>query len=93
MINFFFIVGMFAAVMSAIQFLPQVWKSFATKQVNDISIATLLLAISGSGAWLAYGLHLQDLPIILANSINFLAIISLILLKIFINSKKYGYSG
>jgi MtN3 and saliva related transmembrane protein len=75
------IVGILAGIMSAIQLLPQVLKSFRTKKVDDLSTIMLLVMLTGSGAWLAYGLHLSDWPITLANGLNLSAAVSLLSLK------------
>ena len=79
------IIGLAAAVLTSTATLPQAIKSFKTKKTEDISLFTFLMALSGTVLWLIYGLAEGDLPIILANTVSFL-----IMFTIFIMKLKYG---
>jgi MtN3 and saliva related transmembrane protein len=57
-------------------FLPQVIKIYRTKSVNDISIVTIVQFMAGIFLWLAYGLHLKNFAIILANSVTLLILVA-----------------
>jgi MtN3 and saliva related transmembrane protein len=64
------ILGLFAGSLTTIAFLPQMWKTWQTKSAKDVSFVMLITFMSGLCLWLIYGIILQALPIILANSIT-----------------------
>jgi len=72
---FWEIVGLLAAFLTMFGFLPQVIKIYRTKSVRDISLPTILQFTVGIFLWLAYGIHLKNFVIILANSVTFLILI------------------
>jgi MtN3 and saliva related transmembrane protein len=63
------IVGLFGAFLTSITFIPQVYKAWQTKSVGDLSTWTVSIVITSAAVWLVYGLYLELLPVILANSI------------------------
>jgi MtN3 and saliva related transmembrane protein len=71
-------VGLFGAFLSSITFIPQVWLAWKTKSVGDLSLGMLLIVFTSVIVWLVYGIYLNLLPVIIANSIIF--ILSLLLL-------------
>lgn len=64
------LIGLAAASLSAITFAPQVWRTWRTRSAGDVSGATLGIVVASIGLWLIYGWALQDVPILLANSLN-----------------------
>ncbi len=80
-----FIIGLAAAALTTISFLPQVIKVFKTKQTKDLSFATFFVFSVSLFLWFVYGILIGELPIILANGITFLLTLSIIIMKI-----KYG---
>ena len=71
MINFITIIGLVAATFTTIALLPQLIKVWKTKSTKDISTGMFMLYCGGVFLWFIYGVYLQDLPIILANSLAF----------------------
>jgi MtN3 and saliva related transmembrane protein len=71
-------VGLFGAFLSSVTFIPQVWLAWKTKSVGDLSLGMLLIVFTSVIVWLVYGIYLNLLPVIIANSIIF--ILSLLLL-------------
>lgn len=74
-----------AAIFSAILFLPQIFKSFSTKNTADNSIFLFIITFTANLLWIGFGitLLLQDKIGDAANLIwqnSFVAILSLILL-------------
>jgi MtN3 and saliva related transmembrane protein len=61
--------GLFGAFLSAITFVPQVYKAWQTKSTGDLSIWMILILIANVSTWLTYGIIKSDFAIILANSI------------------------
>ncbi len=80
---FWIIVGSLAALLTMLAFFPQIFKALKTKSVRDVSLVTLLQLCVGVSLWIAYGIHLKDAIIIIANSITLLSVI--ILLALYFN--------
>lgn len=76
------VVGYLAAVLTTAAYVPQALKTIKTKQTKDISLYMYLLMFSGVSAWLAYGIYLKSLPMLMANSITLLLLTTIIALKI-----------
>lgn len=64
------IIGMAAAVLTTISFVPQVWHSFKTRDVSGISLPMYSLFTVGIALWLVYGILLHAWPLIVANGIT-----------------------
>lgn len=65
------LIGMGAAVLTTVAFVPQVIRTWRTKSARDISLGWLITFISGVVLWLAYGVLLMAWPIIIANIVTF----------------------
>jgi MtN3 and saliva related transmembrane protein len=78
--------GLFGAFLSAITFVPQVYKAWQTKSTGDLSIWMILILLANVSTWLTYGIIKDDFAIILANSI--ILSLSLILLYFKLSFKK-----
>lgn len=77
--------GLIAGAITSMAVIPQVLKSYRTKHVRDISIWQPILLDIGMGLWLAYGIIIGDIPLILANSFSIFCNSLLICMKIFYN--------
>jgi MtN3 and saliva related transmembrane protein len=66
------IIGYLAAICTTISFIPQVYKIIKTKDTSSISFSMYLIFNMGILSWLFYGILLESLPIILANSVTIL---------------------
>ncbi|WP_223269851.1 SemiSWEET transporter [Nostoc sp. 'Peltigera membranacea cyanobiont' 213] len=62
--------------------MPQMFKTWQTKSAKDVSLVTLITFIIGVFLWLIYGIYLQALPIILANSVTLFFNLIILWLKI-----------
>jgi len=82
------IVGLAAAVLSTISFLPQAIKTIKTKHTEDLSLGMYSIYSLGVVLWLAYGIMLNKLPIILANVVT-LTFTIVILVQIIRNTKVF----
>lgn len=76
------IIPIVAIVLTSVQLIPQLYKSIKTKKVRDVSLGMTIIISLGAFTWLIYGIHISDLPIIIANSLNLTAGIILTILKI-----------
>ena len=75
-------IGSIAAVLTTFAFLPQVIKVIKTKDTESIALGMYLMQVLGIALWLAHGLVIQDLPLILANSVSFILSGTLLVYKI-----------
>ncbi|MEH2398385.1 SemiSWEET transporter [Nostoc sp.] len=80
--DFLTILGLAAATITTISFLPQMFKMWQTKSVKDVSLVTLVTFMTGVFLWLIYGIYLQSLPIILANGVTLVFNFIILWLKI-----------
>jgi MtN3 and saliva related transmembrane protein len=68
--NLIEIIGYLAAFFTTISFIPQVIKVVKEKQTRNISLQMYLIFSLGITFWLIYGILINSLPIILANSLT-----------------------
>ena len=78
MIDSYEIIGLIAAVLTTAAYVPQVYKTWKTKSAGNISLTMYIAMFIGILLWLVYGIHLNSLAMILANSVT--AILTLIIL-------------
>ena len=67
--QFIEVVGMVAAVFTTGAFFPQAIKTIRSGETAGLSLAMYLMLVTGVALWLAYGLLIGSLPMILANAI------------------------
>jgi MtN3 and saliva related transmembrane protein len=82
------LIGYIGSFLTSITFIPQVYKSWQSKSVGDLSIWMVLIVITSTIIWLVYGLAIGSGPVISANSIVLL--LSLVLLYFKFTFKKLG---
>ncbi|MFI0400544.1 MAG: SemiSWEET transporter [Thiolinea sp.] len=61
--------GLVASVFTTSSFIPQVWRTWKTRDVSGISLPTYLIITIGLALWLVYGILRGDLPLIVANAV------------------------
>lgn len=76
------IIGLSAAVLCTISFIPQVLRIWRTKETKDLSLFTFVVFFCGVLLWMVYGILLNQLPVILANSCTLVLIAVIIALKL-----------
>jgi len=76
------LISYLAAICSMVSFIPQVLKAWKTKQTKAISLHSYVILGSGAFLWTVYGLFRRDGAIVLTNSVIFLLILPIVLLKI-----------
>ena len=75
--------GYVGSVLTSITFIPQVYKSWKSKSVGDLSIAMMLIVILGNIVWIIYALGINNgEPIIVTNAIVMLLSLLLIFFKL-----------
>lgn len=75
-------VGSAAATLTTVAFIPQAWKVWRTRHTADISLGMYVLFTLGVALWLAYGVLLGELPIIIANCVTLLLAGAVLVMKI-----------
>lgn len=82
MIDTFEIIGLIAATLTTWAYVPQVYKTWKSKSALSLSLTMYLTMFTGIILWLIYGIHLNSLAMILANSVSALLTLALIIFKI-----------
>ncbi|NQX86759.1 MAG: SemiSWEET transporter [Flavobacteriaceae bacterium] len=76
------VIGLIAAALTTTAFLPQVYKTWKTKDVSALSLPMLLLFFIGIVLWLVYGIYMESLAMIVANSVTIVSSLLLLYFKI-----------
>ena len=79
MIDNFEIIGLLAGVLTTAAFVPQVYKTWKSKSADGLSLTMYLVFFIGIILWLVYGIHINSIAMILANTVTgFLALLLII---------------
>ena len=81
------VIGLIAAFLTTASFLPQVYKTWKTKDVSGLSLPMFSMFFVGIVFWLIYGIYKESLAIILANSITVISSFLLLYFKVRYSSK------
>ncbi len=73
-------IGLIAATLTTLAFLPQVVRTWRRRSADDLSAGTFLLLFTGIVLWLLYGVLRRDPIIILANAVGVTLVGSLLLM-------------
>ena len=65
-----YILGMLAAALTSLSYLPQLQKAMPRNSTSDLSLKMLVVLSAGVCLWIVYGVLKDDWVIILANSIG-----------------------
>jgi MtN3 and saliva related transmembrane protein len=76
------LVGYIAATLTTAAFLPQVIKIWQSKSTKDLALPTLLSFIAGVFMWLIYGLLVNSLPIVAANTTTLILNVAILRFKL-----------
>ncbi len=64
-------IGLAAAFLTTLAFVPQVFHILRTKRTEGISLSMYSAFTTGVFCWLLYGILTGDLPLLLANGVTF----------------------
>ncbi|MEI6069606.1 MAG: SemiSWEET transporter [Methylococcaceae bacterium] len=81
------ILGLIATCFTTSSFMPQVWRTWRTRDVSGISLATYVVLTIGLTIWLIYGLFKGDLPLVVANSVMVTLTIAISAMKVVFNPR------
>ena len=73
--------GIFAGLLTTAAFVPQVVKTWRTRQARDFSWLWLAMFSTGIAAWLCYGILISDVAIIAANAVTLALVLSIAAIK------------
>jgi MtN3 and saliva related transmembrane protein len=60
--------GFAAATLTSIAFVPQIFRNYRRKAVDDLSVSTFAVFGLGIALWLIYGVLIGSRPVIVANA-------------------------
>lgn len=73
-------IGYAGALLTAVNFLPQVIKVYKTKDAEELSFWTLVLILLAQSVWIWYAIQLKLIPVLISNaSLLILAVILLVM--------------
>ena len=76
------LIGMVAAVLSTLAFLPQAVKTWKTRSADDLSLSTLLMFVTAVALWIVYGIMRAATPVWLANGITIVFAAFILVVKV-----------
>ena len=79
------ILGLIAAILTTASFLPQVWKTWKTKDVSGLSLPMFSMFFVGVLLWFLYGIYKNSPSLVIANGITIISVFLLVYFKL-----KYG---
>jgi uncharacterized protein with PQ loop repeat len=63
-------VAILAPLVNCLQIIPQVYKTYQTKRVKDLSLYTILLFLTTNLLWLLHGYFILDLSLLVSGVVN-----------------------
>ncbi len=74
-------IGFLAAILTTVSFVPQAVHILRTRETGGISLVMYILFTTGIAAWLAYGILIASLPVILSNLVTIVLAGTILTLK------------
>jgi len=74
-------IGTLAALITTLCWVPQLWQIFHTRDTKSISFASQGAFAVGISLWLVYGVLIDSWPIIIANAVTLIFILTILMLK------------
>lgn len=85
-INLPFVVSILAPILTFSQLIPQLYKTYQTKRVKDLSIHTIFIIFLSNVVWFIHGLYINDITLIFSGIVS--SIIGFLMLVLyFIHNK------
>lgn len=75
-------VGFIGGASTTMAFVPQVIKTYRTRSADDLSLIMYMVFTLGVTCWLLYGLGIGSMPVIAANAVTLLLVLSVLVMKI-----------
>lgn len=74
------IIATLAPILNSIQLIPQLYKTYSTKRIKDLSFYSLILIVITNLLWLFHGYFIFDMSLIIAGLISVIINITLLIL-------------
>lgn len=74
------IVAALAPIVNSIQLFPQLYKTYITKSVRDVSVYSLMLILITNLLWLLHGYFIADISLIVAGLVTMIINVALLIL-------------
>lgn len=81
-VDFIAVVGLIAAGLTTLSFVPQVMRTLRTRDTQAISLWMYVLFTVGVFLWLIYGVVLALWPVVIANGVTLVLAVAILVLKI-----------
>jgi MtN3 and saliva related transmembrane protein len=75
------LLGLVAATLTTLAFLPQVLKTWRSRSARDVSTGMFLLLAAGVTLWVIYGLLIGSTPVVAANAATLGLALAMLALK------------
>lgn len=76
------VLGFIAGLITTGSFVPQAYKVFRTKETKDLSAGMYTIFICGLILWIAYGIRVSAISIIIANTVSILLSLYILIMKL-----------
>ena len=84
------LIAIMAPIVNSIQLFPQLYKTYTTKSVKDLSFYSLLLILTTNILWLLHGYFIYDVSLLIAGTVSLC--INLALLLLYLRYQRGGIS-
>ena len=74
--------GYFAAILTTTAFIPQAWLTWKTRRADGVSLSMYGIFTTGVALWLVYGLQINAMPVVVANTITLMLASFILIMKI-----------
>ncbi|MFB0938854.1 MAG: MtN3 and saliva related transmembrane protein [Candidatus Azotimanducaceae bacterium] len=75
------IIGLIAGAFTTASFVPQVIKTWKAKSADNLSLSMYLVMLTGVILWLIYGIYLESISMILANTVTTILVCAILFFK------------
>jgi MtN3 and saliva related transmembrane protein len=82
------LIGIGATIASTVSFVPQAWKIIKSRRTHDISAGMYAVTVTGFALWTAYGILLEQWPLIVTNTICLLLSAFILTMKLLPRAQK-----
>ncbi|CAN1540437.1 COG4095 Uncharacterized conserved protein [Rhabdaerophilaceae bacterium] len=76
------VIGSLAAAITTLCWVPQAIKVIRTRNTAAISLIMYVMLATGIALWLVYGLLIWSVPLIGANTVTFVLVLTILVLKL-----------
>ncbi len=73
--------GLVAGTLTTAAFVPQVLKTWRSRSAHDVSLAMFLILAVGATLWTIYGRLIGSAPVLVANGVTLLLVLTMLALK------------